>query len=378
MIKFRKIVMAILVLFTQLFMGEECKCQNLIRDGDFEKMTRCPKGPRGKATGYETLSYLKHWYPLNSWEADYYNTCQRFPADTDKNVNMLDFREPYSGAGYIGIKATTFGSRGRFDNCGSYAMTKLKLPLEQGKKYHVEFYAILNWESTIAVANLGIFLSRDSIPKSKGISERFKINGNTVEPQFENNAILDDTANWTKVEGDFIASGGEQFLVIGNFRNNENLKWVYMDPEKKNWKHRSDGWSYYFIDKMMLYPVANENMENQLLSGQTVALQQVLFEIDAYTIQPSFLEELNQLYLVMQQQPAMIIEVSGHSDDTGQSEYNELLSLNRAKAIQAYLAGKGIAIARIKLKGHGSSLPKGNNATEEGRKSNRRVEVRVL
>ena len=81
---------------------------------------------------------------------------------------------------------------------------------------------------------------------------------------------------------------------------------------------------------------------------------------------------------VMQENPSLRIEISGHTDNTGTDLINDRLSQARADAVQAYLLAAGIPQARIKSKGYGSKKPKVSNETEEGRSQNRRVEFAIL
>jgi len=74
-----------------------------------------------------------------------------------------------------------------------------------------------------------------------------------------------------------------------------------------------------------------------------------------------------------------ILEVTGGTDATGPSQYNYDLSQRRADAVVQYLASKyGIAAHRFYLVGIGKDKEVAPNTTAEGRKQNRRVQVRLL
>jgi outer membrane protein OmpA-like peptidoglycan-associated protein len=74
-----------------------------------------------------------------------------------------------------------------------------------------------------------------------------------------------------------------------------------------------------------------------------------------------------------------ILEVTGGTDSTGSAEYNYELSQRRADAVVQYLASKyGIAAHRFYLIGIGKDKEVAPNTTAEGRKQNRRVQVRLL
>ena len=69
------------------------------------------------------------------------------------------------------------------------------------------------------------------------------------------------------------------------------------------------------------------------------------------------------------------VTVTGHTDSTGASRYNQSLSEARAKAVVDYLAGKGVEAARMTAAGKGKDEPVADNATAKGRAANRRVEL---
>ena len=75
--------------------------------------------------------------------------------------------------------------------------------------------------------------------------------------------------------------------------------------------------------------------------------------------------------------PGTVIEVSGHTDNTGDPEINRTLSQRRAEAVRAGLVADGVPADQLVAKGYGSDQPVADNATEDGRFRNRRIEYRV-
>jgi outer membrane protein OmpA-like peptidoglycan-associated protein len=73
-----------------------------------------------------------------------------------------------------------------------------------------------------------------------------------------------------------------------------------------------------------------------------------------------------------------LVEIQGHTDDTGDAGKNLMLSENRAKAVRMYLISKGITGERISVRGFGATVPLSSNATPEGREKNRRVQFRIV
>ena len=71
------------------------------------------------------------------------------------------------------------------------------------------------------------------------------------------------------------------------------------------------------------------------------------------------------------------VEIAGHTDGLGPEDFNQGLSEQRAESVKAYLAARGVAPERISVVGYGESRPRGSNDTVEGRRLNRRVEIKA-
>jgi len=84
---------------------------------------------------------------------------------------------------------------------------------------------------------------------------------------------------------------------------------------------------------------------------------------------------LDQVAALLRENPALKLSVEGHTDNTGAPERNKTLSLDRAKAVVAALQAAGIDAKRLATVGWGQEKPLADNATEEGRAKNRRVEL---
>lgn len=102
------------------------------------------------------------------------------------------------------------------------------------------------------------------------------------------------------------------------------------------------------------------------------------FELDSARIDSASAPILERAFVILEDNPNISIEISGHTSADGNPERNLALSLRRAEAVKAYLVKRGIADTRILTVGHGSDVPLADNATEEGRVKNRRIEFRIL
>jgi OOP family OmpA-OmpF porin len=115
-----------------------------------------------------------------------------------------------------------------------------------------------------------------------------------------------------------------------------------------------------------------------LVKGNTATINNLFFDLGKATLKPESAPELKRILQVMSENKALVIEISGHTDNTGSDEINNKLSLERANAVKDYLLKSGIDTARIRTKGYGKTKPKADNSTEEGRQINRRVEIEIL
>lgn len=112
--------------------------------------------------------------------------------------------------------------------------------------------------------------------------------------------------------------------------------------------------------------------------GQVVRLNNVFFDFDKWDLRPESFVELDRVVKLLQENPAIEIEMSAHTDSYGSDEYNFKLSDNRARSVMEYILSKGIAPNRIVSHGYGETVPVAENDTPENRQLNRRVEFKIL
>ena len=115
----------------------------------------------------------------------------------------------------------------------------------------------------------------------------------------------------------------------------------------------------------------------QLSVGESVVLKNVFFETNKYDLKDESRVELMKLHSFMQNNPAVSIEISGHTDNVGNDNDNQTLSENRAQAIYNFLIENGIEADRLSYKGYGETQPIDTNDTEKGRANNRRSEFKI-
>jgi outer membrane protein OmpA-like peptidoglycan-associated protein len=108
-----------------------------------------------------------------------------------------------------------------------------------------------------------------------------------------------------------------------------------------------------------------------------VARSRIEFATDSADIEPGSTEVLNQLARAASGCPG-VIQISGHSDSTGEPQANLALSLARAEAVRQALIERGLQPQRLLSRGFGESQPLVDNSTAAGRALNRRIEFRLM
>ena len=104
----------------------------------------------------------------------------------------------------------------------------------------------------------------------------------------------------------------------------------------------------------------------------------VLFAVDKATLTPEAKQQIDDLAKQASSTDRYVIEVQGFTDKTGSAELNNELSERRAQAVARYLANQSnIAVRHITMLGQGYAQPVADDKTAEGRKQNRRVEVKL-
>ncbi|MEN8687728.1 MAG: OmpA family protein [Desulfuromonadales bacterium] len=101
----------------------------------------------------------------------------------------------------------------------------------------------------------------------------------------------------------------------------------------------------------------------------------LLFGFDKADITDEMIPVLEQVKMILDEEPDTDFVLSGHTCSIGPETYNQGLSERRAGAVKNWLVSNGVAESRLQAKGYGETQPKYDNTTKEGRKLNRRVEM---
>ncbi|MBX2969769.1 MAG: OmpA family protein [Cyclobacteriaceae bacterium] len=111
--------------------------------------------------------------------------------------------------------------------------------------------------------------------------------------------------------------------------------------------------------------------------GSSVVLRNIFFDTDKYDLKDKSITELQKIIRFLNENPAVRVEIGGHTDNVGTPTYNQQLSEKRALSVYNYLVNNGIKKEKLSWKGYGQSSPKASNETDPGRQENRRIEFQI-
>ena len=327
--------------------------QNLVENPSFEAFLECPDhlGNFGED--------LKYWSVPTLGTTDYFNSCS---LSMGVPVNFMGEQTAKFGEGYLGFYMYAP------EDYREYIQGELKEPLKKGITYTLSFYISLAENSDHVVRDFDVLLSSKpiGIKIKKGLTkwQLSKIEGNSFTYiEIMGDEFINDEKAWTKISTTFLATGGEQFITIGNFKNNASTR------RQKLVKEKNVNGAYYFLD--MVY--VGEGIQAYALD-ETHIFENVHFNFDEFKLAENGALEIKRVYNYLQSDSTLNIVINGYTDNLGTPSYNKELSVKRAKAVANRLIQLGLAAKRITYNGFGAAQPLGNNEEEEGRARNRRVE----
>jgi len=175
----------------------------------------------------------------------------------------------------------------------------------------------------------------------------------------------------------------EQIAVLSS--NEASGKFIVNLPAGKNYglSVSKDGYMFHsenfnIKDDAKFQQITREILLQPMVVGTKIVLRNIFFDYDKATLRSESFGELSKVLKILDDNPNMKIEISGHTDNRGSLEYNTKLSRSRAKSVVDYLIEKGVKSERLSYEGYAFTQPISDNDTDEGRQMNRRVEFKVL
>ncbi len=204
-----------------------CGAQNLVPNGDFERYKSCP-------TYISQLDTLFDWFNPTNATPDYFNVCVS-PFWASVPYNFMGYQYAHSAVGYAGLIQLAAGVNWR-----EYIEVQLLSPLIASACYQFQMYISAGDDCEYKTDAIQVYFSDTAY------------NNSTTDllpliPQISNAAgSVPDTMNWMLVTANYIATGGEQYIIIGNYYDSINTSLSIANPVGIH------HFAYIFIDDVCL------------------------------------------------------------------------------------------------------------------------------
>ncbi len=360
--------------------------QNMVKNPSFEQYRKVP-------TDLGEWGMVDYWSSPTEASPDYFHK-RAAGKNVDVPYNKMGRCMARSGYAYTGIYA--YASRYLKRNFREYVQLELKQPLLAGNTYCVKAHVFLAQSSNRAVGALGMTASKIRINQK---DELPIVTKNMTYMLQEDRSPLDERA-WVEITCQYKAQGGERYLVLGNFDDDKKTK-VTGAIENDTFKNPHVDFAYYYIDDVcvtnsstnfscdcgsfdLIRTRGEERIvldvkvqQKQYYLGQVVIMQNLDFERGKITMLSGSQGALDDLVGTLRLNPNYHVEISGHTDDKGDPQKNQILSKKRAEVVYNYLLSSGIRKERLTYRGYGQSRPIALNKTIEGRQKNERIQFRI-
>lgn len=342
--------------------------ENLVPNGSFE----ATDGKVKKLGGIESAT---GWTSPTGVRADVF-TPSKVP-EINAPINIYGKEEAKEGSNYAGVVGFSFGNKVP----RSYVMTKLDAPLKKGMKYCVKFYVSLAEASKYASNQIGANFSKkpfatDEKTIIKDVAHILHADNDTKK--------INQTFGWEQVCGTFVADGGEKYLTIGNFVADDKTK-SESNKKPKDMKLDQVIAAYYYLDDVSV-TIVNEGetcdclivedvneysttiyqkaviVNDKMTPTQKIEAQQTFFAFGKMNLAPEGKATLDFIIQEMKTNPALKLEILGHSDKQEDSvgiekpQYAEMAS-KRVNAVFMYMTENGIEASRLISSSQGSEFP---------------------
>ena len=236
---------------------------NLVPNWSFEEITSCPTG-----TIYTSeLPYASPWQNPSNGTPDLFGSCDKEIPYGFYGVpnNSKGYQLPHSGENYCGAMFYYNNQPHPNINTREYIQIKIIDSLQQNQRYCMTFYlSLADSASGYAISNVGAYISQGSVTNFNQylISET---------PQILNpiNKYLINKKTWTPIQGMYTAAGGENYITIGNFYDDNHT-----DTLKVSGGYNGGMASYYYLDDVSLveYTTAYAGIDTNICKGLKIPL----------------------------------------------------------------------------------------------------------
>ncbi|MFZ4401339.1 MAG: OmpA family protein, partial [Bacteroidales bacterium] len=313
--------------------------ENLVRDPGFEENKKLPT-----STGQGEICLI-YWANPNAGNFDYFNK-NSLNKRTTVPDNYFGHQQPHSGDAYAGICI--------INHYREFVYSKLKQTLEKNHEYCISLYISRAENSESYINSFGVMFA--AAP------------WNFIDiPQiiFKDTKGYSDDKNWICLHAKYKAKGDERLIVAGFFdTKNIPKSHYYIDDISVTEITKNEDCQCLDTDEsqtddikvldekdenvVITDTVHNENIEyDSLQKGQSIIIENICFDVDRAELKEASFIELDKVLEFLNSNPSVFIEISGHTDNSGENARNKKLSEMRAKSVAEYLITNGIEDERI-------------------------------
>jgi outer membrane protein OmpA-like peptidoglycan-associated protein/Tol biopolymer transport system component len=193
--------------------------------------------------------------------------------------------------------------------------------------------------------------------------------------------VVSDAASGAPLGSDIIVTDLRTRKKVADFRSDDisGKYYVVLQPGRSySITAQKPGYVFYSEKFDIESTDKGYEIEKNIQLSPTGTRLLVFFDFDKSVPKDESIPEMERIINYLRDNPDKNIQIEGHTDDQGTDEYNNKLSIDRAKAVREYLVAAGIDGSRISAVGYGKTKPLIPDKTEEARKMNRRVELKIL
>lgn len=207
------------------------------------------------------------------------------------------------------------------------------------------------------------------------------------EPELELlTGTVKDASSGNPIEAEITITDNATKEIVSKVRSNaDDGKYLVAIPCGKNYGIAIEKKGHLFHSENVNIPctqgfkeIKKEIKLSDAKQGTKVVLKNIFFDLGKSDLRPESTSELLILVKLLNENPILKVEISGHTDNIGDPKINQALSEARALSVLNFIASNGINKFRLVSKGYGSTQPIDNNETEANRQNNRRTEFKIL
>lgn len=334
----------------------------------------------------------KHWVPGTGEDADLFTK-----EDDDEDIGAPEtYRgrcNPKTGSRFAGVRVYSY----RGEDPRSYISAQLPESLSKGVLYCVQFHVRLSPLSKFAVNNVGAYLSKKDISTTEEKSLIF--DAQVVHPEEK---IHKETRLWKPVCSAYQAKGGEEYITIGSFVENDGFQTEKMRRPRRYSKSQFYD-SYYFVDDVSIKAIDNRtecqcykeeekdepkfvfssqsDYEDDAPVAEKVEAHAVYFASMSKELESNFKSELDDVAEFLKEDTDLKIKILGHADQEEQEQIEKRddddISLARAKRVLKYLKEQGVSEERMEVEAMQDSELQSKGKSQYLLSKNRRVTFKV-